>query len=673
MEQKTQAKSPLRFKRWANKSYSIFRTIGKTVTIGTLTTAMLAIPSVDVFGQQNQPHTFSTDSINKMAEVDVEGTKSELMLPLLDATVVFSAQEIQRAGVQNLQDLLQFVNGLDLKTRGNEGVQADISYRGSTFDQIAILINGINFTDPQTGHHNLNIPIIFSEIERIEILRGPGAWSAGNIAFAGAINIIYKEKKNNKQTQCKLVAGDHNYMNGEISTNLSWNKFHILAGINRSQSTGYIENTDFKISNFYTLAGYKDPKWGNVHFQFGLSGKDFGANSFYTIKYKEQYEETRSLITSLSHQKTWQYWRSSGSIYYRQHRDMFQLFRNSAPSWYTGHNYHLTNTLGANYQLSKKTKYGITTISVDYRDESILSSNLGELLETPRYDQLYCDTVFKKGKNRTHFAGAITHKYFFKGNTITLGIMESGNNDYGFKTYGGINFENRSWIKNGIVNFFINNSYRLPTYTDLYYSSPSQTGNPNLKPEQSLNTELSYRHVYKAFTMEVALFYKYGFQLIDWVKLPTEEKWHSENLQHIATIGTNIQISYKPKNFIINKLSINYTYLDMQQMESNYLSLYVSDYLKNQVNVQLDHKLYKGFSAHWLLSFNDRNGTYLDKITIEEHPYPSYFVCNVKVNYQRNNYQLFMEVANLFNQEYFDYPHIISPGRWIKMGIHVKI
>ena len=236
MEQKKQSNRLLRFRRWAHKSYSIFNTLGKTVTIGTLAAVMVSNASTQVFGQSNHNPIFTTDSVNKMSEVEVDGIKAELLMPLVDAITVFSAQEIQRAGVQNLQDLLQFVQGLDLKTRGNEGVQADISYRGSTFDQIAILINGINYTDPQTGHHNLNIPIIFSEIERIEILTGPGAWSAGSIAFAGAINIIYKEKPTG--SNIKLVVGDHHYANGEATLRYTKNKFYVMAGINKSISKG---------------------------------------------------------------------------------------------------------------------------------------------------------------------------------------------------------------------------------------------------------------------------------------------------------------------------------------------------------------------------------------------------------------------------------------------------
>lgn len=669
MEQKKQSRQLFRFRRWSNKSYSIFNSLGKTVTIGTLAAVMVAQASTQVFGQTNHNPAFTSDSITKMNEVEVDGIKPELLMPLVDAITIFTAQEIQRAGVQNLQDLLQFVQGLDLKTRGNEGVQADISYRGSTFDQIAILINGINFTDPQTGHHNLNIPIIFSEIERIEILKGPGAWSAGSIAFAGAINIIYKEKPTGGNV--KLVIGAHHYANGEVTARISKNKFYLLSGVTHSSSTGYIDNTDFNINQFYTLAGFKDKKIGHFKFQLGFSAKDFGANSFYSLKYKDQYEETRSLISSLHYEKNWSSWRTAASVYYRQHHDMFRLFRFNAPSWYVGDNNHLTHVWGGNYQLAKHSKVGLTTISLDARSESILSTNLGDLFANPRFDFYTQETIFLKGKNRTHFSVSLSHKFFIKKWIVTLGIMESGNNDYGFKTHGGANIEYRIRPK-AMINFYINNSYRLPTFTDLYYSSPSQMGNPFLKPEQTINTEISYQQTFKRFTFSGGIFYKYGFQLIDWVKLPNEEKWHSENLQNISTVGYDLSVRYVPENLFIKRMELNYTYLNITPIASEYQSLYVTDYLKHQINLTLDHTIYGSVSALWMFSFNDRNGNYIDKITLEELPYPSYVVCNLKINYERNNYQIFLEIANLFNQKYFDYPHLTAPGRWIKGGVLLK-
>ena len=77
--------------------------------------------------------------------------------------------EIEQAAVNNLPDLLRYLQGTDLRTRGGEGVQSDLNILGGTFDQTMVMINGVNFTDPQTGHHSLNLPVEISQIERIEI------------------------------------------------------------------------------------------------------------------------------------------------------------------------------------------------------------------------------------------------------------------------------------------------------------------------------------------------------------------------------------------------------------------------------------------------------------------------------------------------------------------------
>jgi iron complex outermembrane receptor protein len=85
---------------------------------------------------------------------------------------VITSQEIAQLPANNFQDLFEYSSGLDIKQRGPQGVQADVSVRGGSFEQTLTLIDGIKLTDPQTGHHNMNLPISFSQIERVEILKG---------------------------------------------------------------------------------------------------------------------------------------------------------------------------------------------------------------------------------------------------------------------------------------------------------------------------------------------------------------------------------------------------------------------------------------------------------------------------------------------------------------------
>ncbi len=95
----------------------------------------------------------STDSIPPPTELDeVVVTASKVNLPLSLAAkqvTIISRQEIERAPVRSIEDLLNYVAGVDILQRGPHGVQADISLRGGSFDQTAILLNGVNLTNPK--------------------------------------------------------------------------------------------------------------------------------------------------------------------------------------------------------------------------------------------------------------------------------------------------------------------------------------------------------------------------------------------------------------------------------------------------------------------------------------------------------------------------------------------
>jgi hypothetical protein len=117
----------------------------------------------------------------------------EIYSSLARVVRTIGSAEILAMPAGTIQDILEHVTALDIRQRGSHGVQADVSMRGGSFEQVLILLNGVRINDPQTGHHNLNIPVNLPDIERIEILQGPGSRIYGPNAFSGAINIITRE------------------------------------------------------------------------------------------------------------------------------------------------------------------------------------------------------------------------------------------------------------------------------------------------------------------------------------------------------------------------------------------------------------------------------------------------------------------------------------------------
>ena len=156
---------------------------------------------------------------------------------------IITRTEIERAPAQSLNDLLRFTSAVDVRQRGPLGAQADISIRGGTFDQTLILLNGINITDPQTGHNNLNLPVDIESIEKIEILQGPAAKSFGPNAFNGAINIITGNSKPD-HIRVSGMAGQHSLNKESVNISNTIGPFKHFLSLSRMSSEGYIHNTN---------------------------------------------------------------------------------------------------------------------------------------------------------------------------------------------------------------------------------------------------------------------------------------------------------------------------------------------------------------------------------------------------------------------------------------------
>ena len=140
-----------------------------------------------------QPMQIETnfDSVSiRLSEVDVKAEQLKLYSEMGRILTVIDRKEIDALAVSSLDALLENIPGIDIRQRGTNGTQADISMRGGTFDQVLVLLNGVNITDPQTGHYNLDIPVELSDIVKVEILHGSSARLLGPTAFSGAINIV---------------------------------------------------------------------------------------------------------------------------------------------------------------------------------------------------------------------------------------------------------------------------------------------------------------------------------------------------------------------------------------------------------------------------------------------------------------------------------------------------
>ncbi len=299
-QKKRKGISIVAFRCWNRKNYAVFNSLHKVIKICTL----CIIYNIIVFPEKAQAQA-GNDSLQiksyELGNVVVTAGRTPIEVQQAARIVsVITKSEIERSPAQNINDLLRFVAGVDIRQRGAFGAQADISIRGGTYDQTLMLLNGVNVTDPQTGHHNLNLPIDLESIERIEILQGPAAKSFGPNAFNGAINII-TGNSNHNHIRSSGMFGQYGLYKASANISNSIGNFEHFLSISQMSSDGYIKNTDFSITNIFYQAKYKH-KAGTIDFQTGYNTKDIGANSFYSLKYPNQYEATKTEFVSLKYQ-----------------------------------------------------------------------------------------------------------------------------------------------------------------------------------------------------------------------------------------------------------------------------------------------------------------------------------------------------------------------------------
>jgi iron complex outermembrane receptor protein len=663
----------LTFKQWTNKSWAVFKSLHQVVRIGTLCTvySLLNLPAQ----AQADQDTLRIDRTIEMDEVEITGESAPFIFSQEARVVsVISREEIESAPAQSLQELIEYALNVDLRTRGGNDIQADLSLRGGSFEQTLILLNGVNVSDPQTGHLSLNLPIDLENIERIEILHGPAARVFGSNAFSGAVNFITGTNEQN-HVSANISYADHNTYKGGVGLTLNTSKVRHYISASVKGSDGYIDNTDYKGHNLFYQSVFNS-KLAKVDLQAGYNAKDFGALNFYSPTYKEQYEENKAFFGSVKADFGKRI-KLTPTLYWRQHRDHFVLFREN-PEWYQ--NFHISNVKGAKLRGTTTSKLGKTSFGAEFRSESIISNNLGAPTDDSIAVQGYDGYYYNKSDNRNHLSVFLDHSVYLKHFTVSGGFMLhkiSDQKELGFYPGADLSYKVNDKFK---VFASVNRSMRMPSFTDLYYTSPANRGNADLRPEHSLTYELGAKYNKGFLNAHVAVFERRGTDIIDWVYIPEEEIWHTENISVLNTRGLEMALNFKFKqkysNPVVTQFNVNYSYIDVKNATEGYETKYALDNLKHKLSMSLNHKIYKSLSMTWKASYQDRNGEYLaydEDGNSSQKEYDPFTVVDTRLSWERKVYTLYVEATNLLDTKYNDFGNVTQPGRWIKAGAKFKL
>jgi vitamin B12 transporter len=587
----------------------------------------------------------SDTTATKLDEIIIQENRIQIPFSKQSRNItVVDKFQLETTPARSLAEVLAFVPGVDVRQRGVTGVQADIGIRGGSFEQTLMLLNGIKLSDPQTGHHMMNIPVPMVNIDRVEVLKGPASRIFGQNAYAGAINVI-TQLSEERFARVQGYVGDFGMKGLNFAGSLPVGKYKQNLALSYDDSDGHQYNSDYRVSNYFYEGGLELNAKNSVRGMIAYTDRTFGANGFYTSTFPDQWESIQTTLAALSHTLTLNRFSLNTRGYWRRNTDEFRLRRNE-PAFFQ--NNHTTDVIALEANGSFKTKLGTTGFGLETRKESIESSNLGN--QARNLTGIFLEQLVQLGA-KIDLRGGIYSNYY---------------SEYGWRHFPGAEM---GFQANESLRFYTGYgvSYRIPTYTDLYYIGPTNIGNDQLAPEQAQNYEFGVKYSKGNFRAEAAYFVRSTDNLIEWARMEETKPWQPQNFSKVNFNGLEISMNYRVnpngKKIQLKELNLSYNYIDASLNELPGIETrYALTALRNQIIGGLLIGL--GKKIEW--NTKVRN--------VERISQDPYFLLDMRVDYNRTGrVGFFAEASNITDSDYIEAGTVQMPGRWFRAGFMVNL
>lgn len=550
---------------------------------------------------------------------------------------VIDASDIKALPIRAVSDALAYVQGVDLRRRGPLSVQSDVTIRGGTFEQTAIMIEGMRLNDVQTGHNTFSIPLLPSDIERIEVVKGGAARALGAGAMDGAVNIILRQPGADPTISLGLMGGDAAYQEGRLSASVATGSIVHRLSAQALRHSGWIPSSDVELQSvLYTASTLLDD--GKAQILVGATNKAFGANGFYSPRFPEQWEHVTTILAGGTLEKT-----IADDIDFRlrglarMNDDEFRLKRND-PAFYT--NKHRTEQYLLQSGMTIHESNGSTSLMLEGGSDWINSSNLGT--HRRLRGSVILEAVRMWGQLRGTLGGGIL--------TFSDRVpLPTGGLDLSYR----LDPESASI---SIVFLSLQVNGRIPSYSDLYYRDLTTTGNPLLRLETARTAELGYRHTADRMTISAALFHRNGRDMIDFA-IDTAGKATATNISTVNFTGLDVSATWNLDLWALRHLRIGLVYQSLVSSAPS-RTRYIADNLRTQGVVE----------TRWQLPL-DITGTYIMRVVERVTDPIIHVVHDVRLQKQIRPFTITLEATNLSNASYIETGWVPVPPRWARVGV----
>ena len=647
------------FRRWSRKGWSAFASLHRHVTIGVLAATMSILLLATQSASAQHADTAAVLRTLRIDEVGISGSQTAPTRNVQSQTPLFDRKAQAAAPVQTLESALRLVPSVDIRERGGKGMQADIFIRGGSFDQTMVLLNGIDFTDARTGHQSHSLPVDIDCISAVDLLDGvPGVG-----AFAGAVNIRTAPLKPT-YLRFEGTGGQHGYAYANLSGAVTSGRLSVLAAGSYRRSDGYRHNTDFTNYNAFVRAAYDARRAGYFDLQAGYQDRAFGSNGFYAAYNPDQWEGTSTALASLRWLKDAGRFSFGAAASYRKNFDRYDWTRG------TSMNRHNTDNAGAKLWVDCGWLAGTTSLGGDYAFNHIYSTNLGEALSKPHGHYTHA---------KARHTGNLWLRHAKRWRRFDAAVSAGGSfTPYGTSALWSIagGYDPLAGLHLGAGVF---QSMRLPTFTDLYYSSPAQVNNLDLTPEKAVTYRIGADYAKGRWSVSLQTYYRAGRDIIDWVwREDMDGKWHSEQASRLDTYGVELSGGYAAPEGFLRSVTLSYGYISTDR-NTDIVAKSAMDFMRHKASLAVGVHFLRRMSLVLTASVYDRNGSYThypvpgDASVSRIRDYEPYFLLDGRLQWEKGVCRLYLDATNITDSRYCDLGGIRLPGAWVTGGVVLTI
>jgi len=411
-------------------------------------------------------------------------------------------------------------------------------------------------------------------------------------------------------------------------------------------------------------ATYEAPRAGFFDLQAGYQNRTFGSNGFYAAYNPDQWEATSTALASLRWLKQAGRFSFGASASYRKNFDRYDWTRGTAM------NRHNTDNVGARLWADYDWRAGTTSLGGDYAFNHIYSTNLGEALSRPHGRYAHAKA---RSTGNLWLRHAKQWRRFYLAASAGISLTPYGTSAL-WSLSGG--YTPTAGLHLGIGAF---QSMRLPTFTDLYYTSPAQINNLNLTPEKAVTYLFDAGYMKNSWRLSLQTYYRAGRDIIDWVwREDMGDKWHSEQTSRLDTYGIELSGGYTVADGFLRRVTLSYGYITTDR-NSDIIAKGAMDYMRHKAALAVEVHFLRRMSLALTASVYDRNGSYThypvpgDPSLSEVRDYEPYFLLDGRLQWEKGICRLYVDATNITDSRYCDLGGIPLPGAWVTAGVALTI